>query len=306
MQEPDAAGKTARHPWRMLRAPLVALVIALIGSVGCLVWFEDQLIFFPSRYPEGRWDPSRLSSPGHPDPISIENVWLTAEDGISLNGWYATHAGVADGAAGPPPVILWFHGNAGNLTDRYEMLVGMVKLPAEVLILDYRGYGRSEGRPSEEGLYRDARAAWKYLTSERKIPPGRIVVFGKSLGGGPAVELAHEVKPAGLIVQSSFTSIPDMAARILPIVPRFLVRTKMDSVRKIRDILVPKLIIHSPDDEVVPYDLGKKLYEAAAEPKTFYEVPHARHNDTFIAGGSAYWQVLRDFLGLLRKERVHL
>jgi fermentation-respiration switch protein FrsA (DUF1100 family) len=174
--------------------------------------------------------------------------------------------------------------------------------PTQVFIVDYRGYGRSEGRPSEEGLYTDARAAWRYLVEERGIAPARIVIFGKSLGGAVAVELATQVKPAGVILESSFTSVPDMAARHFPFVPKALIRTKMNSAGKIARIRAPKLHIHSPADEVVPYELGRELFDAAADPKRFHRVEGAGHNETYLVGGSGYFAAIRDFMEYCRKK----
>ena len=142
----------------------------------------------------------------------------------------------------------------------------------------------------------DARAAWDYLTTERKIPSGNIVIFGDSLGGAVAIELATKVAPAGLIVQSSFTSIKDMAAQVMPFLPTFILRTRMDSINKIAHVGAPKLFIHSPADEMVPYRLGRKLFDAAAEPKQFYEVQGASHNETDIIGGRAYFDAIGDFV----------
>jgi len=292
-------GNRRRRVW----VPILALLAVIVCSVGFLMSFENHMIFYPSRYPVGRWDIPRLPGPPAGQAISIEDVYFSTEDGVRLNGWLAAPAS-PKAEADTLPTMLWFHGNAGNLTDRYEMLVGLVNLPARVLLVDYRGYGRSEGRPSEKGLYRDARAAWRYLTGERGIAPQRVVIFGKSLGGAPAIELATQVRPAGLIVQSSFTSIPDMAGRVFPIVPRFLVRTKMDSLDKIRGIHVPKLFIHSPADEVVPYDMGRTLYDAAPEPKTFYTVAGARHNETWLVGGKAYWEAIRGFVSDSLRESL--
>jgi hypothetical protein len=193
-------------------------------------------------------------------------------------------------------VFLFFHGNAGNITDRYDMILRLMTLPVRVFIIDYRGYGKSEGRPSEGGLYLDAKAAWHYLVSKRVVDPSQIILFGKSLGGAVAIDLATHVEAAGLIVQSSFTSIPDMAKRLIPILPKFLIRTRMDSVSKIARVSCPKLFIHSPADEIVPYALGRRLFQTAAEPKAFYDVSGAPHNETYRVGGEAYLDVLRRFV----------
>jgi uncharacterized protein len=145
-------------------------------------------------------------------------------------------------------------------------------------------------------LYTDARAAWDYLARERKISPGNIIVFGDSLGGAVAIDLATKVDAAGLIVQSSFTSIKDMAAQVMPFLPSFILRTKMDSINKIARVRSPKLFIHSPADEMVPYRLGRQLYDAASPPKQFYEVKGASHNEMDIIGGRAYFDAIGDFV----------
>jgi fermentation-respiration switch protein FrsA (DUF1100 family) len=196
------------------------------------------------------------------------------------------------------PVLLWFHGNAGHLADRYQIIRQLVQLPAEVFILDYRGYGRSEGSPSEQGLYMDGQAAWDYLVDDRGIAPQRIVLFGRSLGGAVAVDLAGRpgVRPAGLIVESSFTSVPDMAAAVMPIMPRVLIRTKMDSISKISRIDLPKLIVHSRDDDIIPIGHGRSLFEAAGDPKQFLELRGMSHNDIDLSVGGEYFATMRRFV----------
>ncbi|MFL6229240.1 MAG: alpha/beta hydrolase, partial [Pyrinomonadaceae bacterium] len=184
----------------------------------------------------------------------------------------------------------------GNVTHRRDIIDLLVGLPVNVLIIDYRGYGKSEGVPSEEGLYEDARAAWDYLTNARGVRADRIVIYGESLGGAVAVDLASKVKPCGLVVQSSFTSIADMAAELMPLVPHFVIRTKMDSREKIARVSCPKLFVHSPADDVVPYKLGRRLFEAAPEPKRFYEIKGAPHNLTYEIGGAPYLNALEDFI----------
>ena len=225
----------------------------------------------------------------------VEDSFYASEDGIRLHSWWCTPPEpTANG-----PVFLLFHGNAGNLSHRAVFALELAaRTGAEVVLAGYRGYGRSDGKPSEDGLYADARAAWGLITTEREIDPGRIVVFGKSLGGAVAVNLATETGPAGLIVESSFTSIPDMAARHYPFVPKSLIRTRMDSLAKIGNVGCPLLVIHSRADQVVPFDLGRTLYEAAREPKTFYEVERAGHNETWLVGGPPYFDAVADFVRL--------
>ncbi len=250
------------------------------------------MIFFPDRYPVGEWD---VDAAARGTGATVEDHWFTASDGVRLHGWRCR-----PGSAGGPTssmVLLWFHGNAGNLAQRADQMLALAeRLPAEVFIVDYRGYGRSEGRPSERGLYRDGRAAWRYLTGEEGVEPGRIVVLGVSLGGAVAVDLAAEVEPAGLVVQSSFTSVPDMAVHHYPFVPRWLIRTRMDSEAKIGAVGCPILVAHSPADDVVPYELGRRLYDAATGDRHFVEIPEAAHNETWLIGGAAYLNELRGFI----------
>ena len=289
-------GRFFRNLWGSRRPAWLAARIVLLlvaGLVAFVMLFEDRFIYFPSKYPEGAWDVA-----GRGDSAAkVEDVWFQAADGVRLHGWYCTPRGSdAIEQAQRRMTLLWFHGNAGNVTSRYAMVERLVELPAEVFIIDYRGYGRSEGSPSEQGLYMDARAAWDYLTGARGIPPANIVVFGDSLGGAVAIDLATKVEPAGLAVQSSFTSIRDMAAEVMPFVPGFILRTKMDSLRKIATVRAPKLFIHSPADELVPYRFGRALFDAAPAPKQFYEVSGASHNETDLIGGRAYFDAIGEFL----------
>jgi len=252
--------------------------------------FERSLIFFPTRYPDGLWD---TEAAARGSGCVIDDHFFDATDGTRLHGWWCRRIDTS----GDHPVLLFFHGNAGNLSHRAELLIELAtRTPASVFVVGYRGYGRSEGRPKEAGLYLDARAAWKHLTEANGVGADRIVIFGKSLGGGVAVDLAMEAPAAGLIVESSFTSIPDMAGAHYPFVPKFLIRTQMNSAVKIPFVSMPKLFIHSKRDRVVPYRLGRKLYEAAPEPKHFHEVVGAGHNDTYDVGGEAYRQRMHEFL----------
>jgi fermentation-respiration switch protein FrsA (DUF1100 family) len=275
------------------------MILLCAGAAAVVMAFEDSFIYFPTKFPEGAWEVGNVPARDGEVVPQVEDCTFTTGDGLKLHGWYCEPRRKAGSGFAPvraDMVLLWFHGNAGNLSHRYDMIRMLMNIPVNILIIDYRGYGKSEGTPSEQGLYEDARAAWDYLTAERGIAPGRVIIFGKSLGGVPAIDLAGRVKAAGLIVQSSFTSASDVAAAILPIYPRFLLRTKMDSRRKISNVSCPKLFIHSRADEVIPYELGRRLYEAAPEPKQFYEVRRAPHNSTHLVGGEGYLKALRDFI----------
>lgn len=280
--------------WRAARI----LILVVVGLAACIVMFENKFIYFPSRFPEGNWQTDNLPARAGETVPAVEDCWLAASDGIKLHGWYAEPRKKVSDSLLPvaaEPLLLWFHGNAGNIADRYDMMRMLVQVPARIFIIDYRGYGKSDGSPSESGLYKDAQAAWDYLVTTRIITPDRIIIFGESLGGAIAIELATHVASAGLIVQSSFTSIADMAATVIPGFPSFLLRTKMNSIERIPRVRCAKLFIHSPADEVVPYRLGRRLFEAASEPKQFYEVAGAGHNETYIAGGQAYINAIREF-----------
>jgi len=282
-----------RSPVRWL-AGLAVLCATIVGGA---MFLERQMIYFPTRYPDGLWE---LDAVTRNSGCTLEDCFFSTEDELRLHGWWCrpTHA---EGTTADM-VLLWFHGNAGNLSHRADLMLRLAKTPAQVFIVDYRGYGRSEGRPSEEGLYRDAEAAWRYLSGERKVAPARIVLFGDSLGAAVAIDLATRVQAAGIIVQSGFTSVPDMAAAHFPFVPRALIRTRMDSLAKIRKVQGPKLFIHSPQDEVVPYELGRRLFEAAAEPKRFLDIPGASHNDMDVVGGHVYFDAFARFLAQCRQR----
>jgi fermentation-respiration switch protein FrsA (DUF1100 family) len=276
---------------------MVTLVCA--GVLVLAMAFEDQFIYFPSRYPEGFWAIGNLPARDGEIVPQIEDCYLTTADGIKLHGWLCLPSRKIGGVTAPVSTqmtLLWFHGNAGNISHRYDMIRMLIRIPINIFIVDYRGYGKSEGAPSEQGLYLDARTAWGYLTDNRGIPSEQIIIFGKSLGGAVAINLATSVQPAGLIVQSSFTSAADMAGVLVPFFPRLLLRTRMDSMAKILDVSCPKLFIHSQADEVVPYRLGRRLFEAATEPKRFYEVGGATHNETYLIGGEPYLGELRSFV----------
>jgi fermentation-respiration switch protein FrsA (DUF1100 family) len=252
--------------------------------------FERLMIYHPERHPRGNW----LHGP------DIEDCWLQAADGTPLHGWFC-HAAQPSQA-----VVLYLHGNGGNLTTRRSLLEKLSQTPADVFALDYRGYGRSQGKPSEAGLYQDATAAWDFLTVTHQIAPSRIVLFGESLGGAVAIDLALRVPAAGLIVQSSFTSIPDMAALTLPLLPRRWICTQMRSLEKISGIRCPKLFIHSHADRLIPYRMGRQLFEAAPEPKQFLEIQDAAHHNMEALGGAVYREALWDFVNSCATGQVLL
>ncbi|MEE8109552.1 MAG: alpha/beta hydrolase, partial [bacterium] len=240
--------------------------------------------------------------------VPFEEVRFPSADGVSLHGWFVPAREAANkGPGGPPstpaPTLVWFHGNGGNLSHRVENIALLqAKIRANIFIFDYRGYGLSQGSPSEEGTYRDAEGAIRYVLSRNDVDDRRVVLFGRSIGGPIAIEEALRRSPAGLILESPFTSVAAMAQKLFLIpLGRFL-KTKYDALSKIGRIRVPLLILHGDRDEIVPFGMGKTLFEAARAPKDFYVIRGAGHNDTYIAGGDPYFLRLRSFVEELFRD----
>ena len=245
--------------------------------------FEEQFIFFPAGYPEGNY--SLI-----PRSLSVQDHWFTTSDGVRLHGWLVR----ADSGS---PVLLFSHGNAGNISHRLDLVRQLHSLGCTVFVYDYRGYGRSEGSPTEEGVYLDGLAAFDYLSSLDGIDSRRLVLYGRSLGGAVSVDVATHRSPAALILESTFSSARDVAAHLYSFLPaRFFLHSKFDSEAKIRSITLPLLVLHGSVDSIIPIALGRKLFNAANPPKEFYEIPGASHNDTHLIGGDLYFQRLRGFL----------
>ena len=239
----------------------------------------------------------------HPDPwqdkdwraasgLPLEDVWFQAADGARLFGWYVE-------APADRPVILWCHGNAGNVINRLDNLRYLHRHGLSVFLFDYRGYGKSQSlRPSEEGLYQDALGAYDYLTRQRMIRPERIVVFGRSLGAAVAGETAVHKSAAGLILESPFPSI-EAVARFhyggLPV--HWLLGAQFRLIDRLPQLSLPKLIVHGDKDDIIPIELGRQVFDAAKPPKSFYVVAGADHNNTYQVGGAPYFQLLADFAG---------
>ncbi len=263
---------------------IVILVAAGYAAVLLgLYAFQSRLVYFPNM-------PSRALGPG-PDSIGLayETVEIITEDGIRLDAWYVP----AREARG---TVLFFHGNAGNISHRLDSLRVFNQLGLSTLIFDYRGYGRSEGKVSEQGIYRDAEAAWRHLTGERGIPAAEIVLFGRSLGAAVAASVASRHRPGALIIESGFVSVPDMAAELYPWLPaRWLARIGFPTGDFLKSVSSPVLVVHSRDDEVIPFGHGLRLFEIAREPKQLLEL-RGGHNDGFLVSGRRYLDGLDAFL----------
>jgi hypothetical protein len=241
---------------------------------------EKRFVFFPTS--------QIVETPGQAG-LAYEDVSFITEDRRRLHGWFVPGTNRA--------TWLWFHGNGGNVSHRVEELALMHhRLGVNLFIFDYRGYGNSDGRPTEWGTYRDARAALGYLQGRPGVAPGEVIYFGHSLGAAVAVELAAAYPPLGLILVSPFASVSDMARLTFPLLPvTWLVRNTYDSSARIPNVRCPLLVIHGDRDDTVPLSQAKKLFDRANPPKHFRLLPGAGHNDTFTTGGSAYWDALAEF-----------
>lgn len=259
------------------------LLMGYVLLLGLLYVFQSRLIYFPNV--------AAAHSEARPTDIGLryENVTFRTSDGLELHGWFVP----ADPARG---VLLFMHGNAGNITHRLDSIALFNRLGLSVFIFDYRGFGKSEGTPSEYGTYEDAGAAWRYLTEDRAIVSERIVLFGRSLGAAIAAQLASRTSPATLILESAFTSAPDIAAHHYWYFPvRLLSRFDYDTEAYAAQITCPLLVVHSPDDEIIPFEHGEAIFAAAKEPKTMLRITGS-HNEGFLASGTVYVDGLRAFL----------
>lgn len=257
-----------QHPSRPRSSPLAKL--------------EKSLLFYPTKYPKGDW---------HPPDLAFEDAWFEAADGTRLHGWYVPHDR-------PRAAVLYCHGNAGNIAHRAQVLrVLNGEIGVSVLIFDYRGYGRSEGEPNEAGVLADARAARAWLAQRTAVAQSEIVLMGRSLGGGVAVDLAAADGARALVLESTFTSIPDVGRAAYPWLPvRALMQTSLDSAAKIDKYGGPLLQSHGDADTIIPYKLGRRLYDAANEPKQFITIPGGKHNDPQTP---EYYRALAAFLDQL-------
>ncbi len=270
----------------MLLNLAVMAVITYVTMLLLVFFAQSRLIYFPETGRDLIAIPEQIG-------LVYESVEITTTDNETLHGWFIP----APAATAAKGTVLFFHGNAGNISYRLDYLAMLAELGYDTFIFDYRGYGRSSGSPSEFGTYLDAQAAWHYLTVTKGVPPARVVLFGESLGGAVAAWLAAHEKPGALVLASTFTSVPDMAVKIYPFLPaRLLSRFEYNTLEYLRSVTCPVFVAHSPQDDIVPFEQGRALFQAAPEPKQFLEL-QGGHNDGFIFMQKPWIKALADFIG---------
>lgn len=268
----------------MIGHALGILCAAYGGLVLLLYLYQPHLVFLPEVDREVTATPRNAG-------LAYEDIHLMTADGVDLHGWYIP-------AEQPRGTVLFLHGNAGNISHRLDSLEMFHRLGYSTLIFDYRGYGNSGGKPTEQGTYRDAETAWSYLTEQRHTPGCRIVLFGESLGGAVASWLAaaSREQPAALVIASGFTSVPELGQQLYPYLPvKLVANIRYNTRENLRAVTAPVLIAHSPQDDIIPFEHGRALYAAANPPKQFLDLAGG-HNDGYIFMRAAWVKALGDFL----------
>ncbi len=262
----------------------------LLMAAGLYVFLAVLLFLLQNRMVFLTDQPGRtLAATPQDAGLSFEEVSIATSDGLQLHGWFVP-------AVSSKVTVLFLHGNAGNISHRLDSIEIFHELGLDTLIIDYRGYGQSEGKPGEQGTYLDAQAGWDYLVSSRGIAPEQIVIFGRSLGGAVAAWLAVENKAAAVIIESCFSSALDMARRLYPFMPaRLITRLKYPVRDYVSQLNIPLLVIHSRDDEIIPFSMGQAIFEAATEPKAMLELS-GDHNYGFLLSRDRYAAGLQEFI----------
>ena len=262
---------------------LIILIAVYLLLCTYLYFNQRNLVFIPSK--NLAVTPSNMK-------LAYDDITIPVEDSDIVHGWFIPSAIPSD------KVVLFCHGNAGNISHRLETIWLLHQLGINSLFFDYRGFGQSTGVPDEKGVYADALACYNWLVRTKQYKPENIFLFGRSLGGAVAIDLSTKVPSAGLIVESSFTSASDVAQKIFPYFPiRALLRVSFNSLDKIPQVTTPVLVTHSPEDDIIPFEMGEKLFAVAVSPKRFFAFT-GRHNDRIYLQDSAYIAVLSEFLGL--------
>ena len=261
---------------------ILGIALFIIIFLVSIRYIERHSIFYPMKE-----IPSTPEAAG----LLYEDVYFKTSDNKLLNGWFIPNENAK-------LTLLFCHGNAGSISHRLEKILIFHNQGLNVFIFDYRGYGKSQGSPSERGLYKDSFAALSYLTDKRGISKDDIILYGESLGGAVAIDLASKVKLRALITEETFTSIKDLATIAYPFMPKFIFSSKFNAIDKIKEVESPKLIIHSTDDEIVPFYLGEKLFNAAKSPKEFLKI-RGSHNTAFFDSDQKFKEGIRAFLNSL-------
>lgn len=273
---------------------MLKFILALAAGYGLLVvlvyMMQGRMLYLPDL--PGR---ALIMTPADIG-LDYQDVFLESDDGVTLHGWFIPGRSAR--------ALLFFHGNAGNISHRLDSIRLFHDLGLSVLIIDYRGYGQSKGRTTERGIYRDADATWRYLIEDRGLVASDIVIFGRSLGASVASQLAAKQKPLALIVESSFTSVPDIAQELYPWLPaRWLTRLEHATRDYVHDVQCPVLVVHSRDDEIIPFHHGEAIYSSANEPRTLLTI-RGGHNDAFLRDVRAYTEGLHAFLTSLSEPAL--
>ncbi len=243
---------------------------------------DQFFLYHPRPLADKRW--ASMSQ------LPLEDVWFHAADGTRLFGWFLQSSSQA-------PLFLWCHGNAGNISDRLSDLIRFFRLGFSVFLFDYRGYGKSDGYPSEGGLYKDVLGAYAYITMVRRYPASKVVVFGRSLGAAVAGYLGGQRSLAGVVLESSFPSVEEMArTHYFGLPAHWLIQANFNLLLWVKEIRRPILVIHGDRDRVVPLRLGEQVYRQANRPKYFYKVPGGGHNDMATVGGPKYFNQINNFV----------
>ena len=274
----------------LLASPRVCIITALLVFIGLMfARLINRLVYYPSIYPDGNWQLQTRAG--------AQDTWVTTADGVRLNAWWFP-------SPGSPLATLFLHGNAGNVTDRIDHADAIKEAGSAVLVPDYRGYGKSSGRPGERGFYLDADAAYAALL-RFGYDPSHIILQGESLGTAVAATLASRRACAGLILESPLASLSEMAGTMAPIIGPLLVHG-FDTKTTIKRVHSPLLVIHGDADEIVPFRQGQAVFAEANSPKEFWHVPGAHHNDLLYAAGAEYVPRLRAFYNSLASARSHV
>ncbi|MBI5360219.1 MAG: alpha/beta hydrolase [Planctomycetes bacterium] len=275
---------------RLLKSFLRIVITAYIAIVAVFWLFQSWFIYHPT---------GEITNTPESMGAKFEEVEFQSADGVRLNGWFipaepALPGGAA--AANSGATVLYCHGNARNISDCLDIIRILTGLKLNVFVFDYRGFGKSEGKPAEKGLYADAEAAYNYLIKTKGINENEIIVHGRSLGGPMAAYLAQKYNPKKLILESTFTSMADAASDIYPYLPvRLILRHNYPTIEYARLVKCPVLVIHSANDELIPFSHGRRLYESIKTKKEFLEIT-GLHNNGFLISENAYINGIKEFI----------